>query len=101
MRLGKVVGSVVATHKHDQLTGHKLLIVRQLKPGQDGSLIPAYGSSEFTVAIDLVGAGTGETVLYTTGSSARNVSSSTPDCPVDEAIVGIVDYTDFAPDLVR
>ena len=101
MKLGKVVGSVVATHKHDQLVGHKLLIVRQLKPEPGGSLIPAPGSNEFTVAIDLVGAGTGETVLYTSGSSARNVASSTHDNPVDEAIVGIVEQADFNTNEVR
>jgi ethanolamine utilization protein EutN len=95
MKLGKVVGSVVATRKHEGLVGHKLLIVRQLKPGPDGALVPAKSSSEFTVAIDLVGAGSGETVLYTSGSPARGASSGESDSPVDEAIVGIVDQTDF------
>ena len=96
MKLGKVVGSVVATRKHDRLVGYKLLLVRQLKPGTDGKLVPAKSSSEFTVAIDLVGAGPGEYVLYASGSPAR--SASTPDIndsPVDEAIVGIVDQADF------
>jgi len=96
MKLGKVVGSVVATRKHERLVGHKLLLIRQLKPGKDGSLVPAQSSSEFTVAIDLVGAGPGEYVLYTSGSPARNVSAPDfNDSPVDEAIVGIVDQADF------
>ncbi|MDR1977488.1 MAG: EutN/CcmL family microcompartment protein [Synergistaceae bacterium] len=94
MKLGKVVGSVVATRKHELLVGYKLLIVRQLKPGPDGSLIPAPGSSEFTVAVDLAGAGVGEIVLFTTGSPARNSASDSSESPVDEAIVGIVDSTD-------
>lgn len=95
MKLGKVVGSVVATRKDDRLLGHKLLIIQQLKPGDDGKLVPARGSSEFTVSVDLVGAGTGELVLYTSGSSARNAASEAHDSPIDEAIVGIVDSTDI------
>ena len=96
MKLGKVVGSVVATQKHERLEGHKLLLVRQLKPGVDGKLVPAQSGSEFTVAIDLVGAGPGEYVLYASGSSARNASSPDfNDSPVDEAIVGIIDQADF------
>jgi ethanolamine utilization protein EutN len=96
MKLGKVIGSVVATRKHDRLVGYKLLIVRQLKPGPEGSLVPAQrGGGEFIVAVDLVGAGPGELVLYASGSSARNASTDSHDSPVDEAIVGIVDQTDF------
>jgi microcompartment protein CcmK/EutM len=52
------------------------------------------GSGEFLVSVDLVGAGTGELILYTSGSSARNAASGTPDNPIDAAIVGIVDQTD-------
>jgi ethanolamine utilization protein EutN len=95
MKLGKVVGSVVATRKHDRLVGYKLLMVRQLKPGPEGSLIPAPSGSQFIVAIDLVGAGPGDFVLYASGSSARNAATDSHDSPVDEAIVGIVDQTDF------
>jgi ethanolamine utilization protein EutN len=95
MKLGKVIGSVVATRKHDRLVGNKLLIVRQLKPDPEGSLVPAHSGSEFIVAVDLVGAGPGELVLYSSGSSARNASTDSHDSPVDEAIVGIVDQTDF------
>jgi microcompartment protein CcmK/EutM len=69
--------------------GYKLLIVRQLKPEPEGKMIPAHSGSEFVVAVDLVGAGTGELVLYTSGSSARNASTDSPDSPVDDAIVGI------------
>jgi ethanolamine utilization protein EutN len=101
MKVGKVVGSVVATRKHERLVGHKLLLVRQLKPGPDGSLVPAQSSSEFTVAIDLVGAGPGDFVLYTSGSPARNASSDSSDSPVDEAIVGIIDQADFNVNEVR
>ncbi|MDR1943619.1 MAG: EutN/CcmL family microcompartment protein [Synergistaceae bacterium] len=95
MNLGRVVGSVVATRKDERLRGHKLLLVQKLKPGEGGSLIPSRGSSEFLVSVDLVGAGAGELILYTSGSSARNAASESYDNPIDAAIVGIVDQTDI------
>ena len=51
-----------------------------------------YGKPEGTylVAVDTVDAGFGETVLIVSGSSAR-MASGMKDCPVDAAIVGIVD----------
>ncbi|MDR3322281.1 MAG: EutN/CcmL family microcompartment protein [Synergistaceae bacterium] len=95
MNLGRVVGSIVATRKDERLCGHKLLIVQKLKPGQGGELIPSKGSSEFVVSVDLVGAGTGELIMYTSGSSARNAASESYDNPIDTAIVGIIDQTDI------
>jgi ethanolamine utilization protein EutN len=97
MNLGRVVGSLVATRKDERLRGHKLLLIQKLKPGEGGALIPSRGSSEFTVSVDLVGAGTGELVLYTSGSPARNAASDSMDSPIDAAIVGIVDQTDIDP----
>jgi ethanolamine utilization protein EutN len=47
-------------------------------------------TDEFIIAIDSVGAGIGETVLITTGSSARLALHNTS-CPADAVIVGIVD----------
>jgi ethanolamine utilization protein EutN len=95
MNLGKIVGSVVATRKDDRLLGHKLMIIQKRQPGLNGTLVPARGSSEFTVAVDLVGAGIGELVMYTSGSPARTATSPSNDNPVDAAIVGIVDQTDI------
>jgi microcompartment protein CcmK/EutM len=83
MRLGRVVGTVVATQKSEGLTGSKLLVVQAVEV--DGK--PA---EEFTVAVDTVGAGAGEVVLVVHGSSAR-LTDKTRDLPVDGAIVAIVD----------
>jgi microcompartment protein CcmK/EutM len=83
MQIGKVVGTVVATRKSEKLTGAKLLIVKQI--GLDGSETGA-----FVVAIDAVGAGTGEVVLYASGSSAR-LTSTTKDTPTDAVIMAIID----------
>ena len=82
MILGKVVGSIVSTRKNEKLVGQKLLIVRPLEN------MEAKGE---LVAIDNVGAGIGETVLITTGSSARLALLNT-NAPCDAVIVGIVDY---------
>ncbi len=83
MILGRVVGTVVATRKDDRLLSAKLLVVRPVSP--DGQLEGAA-----LVAIDTVDAGTGETVLVVSGSSAR-MADGLGQAPVDAAIVGIVD----------
>ncbi len=83
MILARVVGTVVATRKDERLVSTKLLVVRPVDPaGQmDGN---------YLVAVDTVDAGAGETVLIVSGSSAR-MASGLKDCPVDAAIVGVVD----------
>ncbi len=83
MRIARVVGSAVATIKDPSLTGHKLLLVR----GADefGELEP-----EVFVAVDVVGAGSGELVLVAEGSAARTVRT-TDGQPVDAVIMGILD----------
>lgn len=93
LKLGKVVGSVVATRKDERLVGQKLMIVCELMLDKEGRFIPLYdGGCE--VAVDLVGAGTGEIVLFSSGSSARHACSGDANSPVDLAIVGIVDQAD-------
>jgi ethanolamine utilization protein EutN len=86
MFLAKVIGSVVATQKNPKFQGMKLLLV-QPYINKDYGLIPS-GSS--VVAVDSVGAGVGECVLFTQGSSAR-MTPVTKEAPVDAVIVGIVD----------
>jgi ethanolamine utilization protein EutN len=83
MILAKVVGTVVATRKDERLVSHKLLIIRPISPG-------GKGEGNHLIAVDTVDAGQGETVLVVSGSSAR-MASGLKDCPVDAAIVGIVD----------
>lgn len=83
MLLGKVVGTVVSTNKEEELSGLKLLLVR----GADAEGKAVGG---LVVAIDAVGAGLGEIVLYASGSSARQ-TRVTKDRPVDATIMAIVD----------
>ena len=83
MILGKVVGTVVATRKDERLVSNKLLVVRPIDPS-------GKAEGNYLVAVDTVDAGVGETVLIVSGSSAR-MASGMKDCPVDAAIVGIID----------
>lgn len=87
MLLGRVVGTVVATRKDPRLEGKKLLVVRTIDPsGKD--------QSGYLVAVDTVSAGFKEKVLLVSGSSAR-MAGGCRDCPVDTAIVGIVDSVEM------
>jgi len=88
MLLAKVVGTVVATRKDERLLSSKLLIARPMDPsGKPEGL--------YLVAVDTVDAGVGETVLIVSGSSAR-MASGLKDCPVDAAIVGVIDSIEVA-----
>lgn len=89
MFLAKVTGSLVATQKIDAMRGQKLLVVElfRVEPESRKSLT-ATGRS--LVAVDGLGAGVGELVLITQGSSAR-LTPETKELPVDAVIVGIVD----------
>ncbi len=86
MFVAKVIGNVVATQKDPKFQGMKLLLIQPYIT-KERSLV-ASGSS--IVAVDSVGAGIGECVLFTQGSSAR-LTPGTKDAPVDAVIVGIVD----------
>ena len=88
MLLAKIVGTVVATRKDPRLVSNKLLIVRAIDPR-------GKGDGAYLVAVDTVDAGAGETVLVVSGSSAR-MASGMKDCPVDAAIVGIIDAVELA-----
>jgi microcompartment protein CcmK/EutM len=83
MLLGRVVGTVVSTNKEAELDGLKLLLVR-------GADVEGKATGSLVVAIDAVGAGVGEVVLYASGSSARQ-TRVTKDRPVDATIMAIVD----------
>jgi microcompartment protein CcmK/EutM len=85
--LAKIVGTVVATRKDPRLVSNKLMVARPVDPR--GKAEGAY-----LVAVDTVDAGIGETVLIVSGSSAR-MAAGMKDCPVDAAIVGIIDTVDI------
>jgi microcompartment protein CcmK/EutM len=86
MKLGRIVGSVVSTRKDPSLASLKLLIVENLATTMEKE-------GGYVVAVDAVGAGPGEVILYATGSSAR-LTPVTKDRPVDAVIMAIVDSYD-------
>jgi ethanolamine utilization protein EutN len=89
MFIAKVTGSMVSTQKVSAMVGHKLMIVEpyRIDANDRGRLIT---TGRTFVAIDTVGAGEGEFVLITQGSSARQ-TPETKNLPIDTVIVGIVD----------
>ncbi len=81
MLTAKVVDNIWSTRKTDLLNGFKLMLVEVIGGKDDGLRV---------VAADNVGAGVGERVLVTLGSSARRMVGDDT-IPVDAAIVGIID----------
>src|SRR6516164_10855519 len=92
MFLDRVEGSVVATKKDPSMNGRKLLLLRpQLVDEKDPAKFRP--GTNTIVAVDSVGAGIGEMVLFCQGSSAR-LAPNLKDAPVDAVIIGIVDVVD-------
>lgn len=87
MLIGKVVGSVVATRKDEKLANLKLLVVQV----HDQANKP---KDQYVVAVDSVEAGVDDLVLFATGSSARQ-TTSTDAKPVDAVIMAVIDSWDL------
>ncbi|CAN5548643.1 EutN/CcmL family microcompartment protein [soil metagenome] len=87
MIIARILGTVVSTQKDERLHGKKLLIVKPIN--LDGT-----DQSGYVVAVDTVGAGFHEKVLVVAGSSAR-LAEGNKDCPVDSAIIGVIDSYEF------
>lgn len=89
MFVAKVTGSLVATQKVDSMVGFKLLIVEPYRLDSEKRERLTTTGRTF-VAVDTLGAGEGEFVLITQGSSAR-LTPETKSMPIDTVVVGIVD----------
>ena len=83
MLIAKVVGDVVASHKAEGISGHKLMLVQPVD-------VQGAAKGNAFVASDSVGAGPGEWVILCQGSSAR-MTPATEGKPVDAVIIGIID----------
>jgi microcompartment protein CcmK/EutM len=88
MFLGKVIGTVWATRKDEELVGMKLQLVKHV--GIDYKV-----KDTFVVAVDTVQAGIGDVVLVCSGSSARQ-TAVTKNKPVDAVIMAVVDKLDIS-----
>jgi microcompartment protein CcmK/EutM len=91
VNLGRVTGTLVASRKDPSLSGMTFLVVRQLDVANEET-------GGYVVAVDSVGAGVGEVVLYASGSSARQ-TEVTRDRPCDAVVMAIVDEWDVDGDI--
>jgi ethanolamine utilization protein EutN len=89
MFVAKVTGSLVSTQKVSSMKGFKLLVVEpyRVEPSKRDSLVT---TGRTFVAVDTLGAGVGDYVLLTQGSSAR-MTPETKTMPIDAVVIGIVD----------
>ena len=92
MLLARVIGNVVSTKKDEAMKGRKLLLLRPLLVDEANPTQFRPGANT-VVAVDSLGAGQGETVLFCQGSSARQAAGMLT-LPVDAVVVGIVDAVD-------
>ncbi|HKB87597.1 MAG TPA: EutN/CcmL family microcompartment protein [Ignavibacteriaceae bacterium] len=83
MFLGNVIGNIWATRKYSAINSFKLMIVQPINSDYEDI-------GEPIVAVDTVGAGPGETIIYITASEAV-IPLPVDMAPVDASIVGIVD----------
>jgi len=88
MLIARVIGTVVATRKHERLVGSKIQVVQPLEPKAQTPLGDPF------IAVDAVGAGVGERVVVVLGSSARQAVDDNR-IPVDATIIGIIDQIDI------
>jgi ethanolamine utilization protein EutN len=88
MQIARVVGTVVATHKHRKFEGAKLLLVQPLNMDDTPR-------GNALLAVDGVGAGVREKVLIVLEGRAAGEALGRKAAPVDAAIVGIVDQVDL------
>lgn len=93
MKLGRVIGTVVASQKSEKLNGLKFLLLENINPAT------MKGNGSYIVAIDGVGAGTHEIVFYATGSCGR-YTEATLGKPSDATITAIVDYIEIGGEYV-
>lgn len=84
MKLGRVIGRVVATHKHETLEGLALLLVQPVDERGEPAGSPV-------VAFDTVRAGTGDTVVFESGKEAAQANPNGWFSPADAAVLGVVD----------
>ena len=90
MFIALVTGSIVATQKTSTMTGHKLLIVEPYRLDEKKKRTQLITTGRTFIAVDTLGAGEGQFVLVTQGSSAR-MTPETKALPIDAVIIGLID----------
>ncbi|MCZ2157268.1 MAG: EutN/CcmL family microcompartment protein [Bryobacterales bacterium] len=93
MLIGRVLGEVIATHKHESYEGLKILMVQPLH--LDGTKRGAA-----MVAVDAVGAGADQMVLLAPEGFCAMSAVERMQSPIDAAVLAIVDEIDLASSAV-
>ena len=84
MIIGRIVGNVIASHKHGDHQGKKILLVQPLDLADQ----PA---GDIIIALDAVDAGVGDRVLAVQEGFSAMTSVGHTDSPIDAAIIGVID----------
>jgi ethanolamine utilization protein EutN len=92
MLIARVVGEMVASHKHPSHEGRNLLLVQPLE-------LNGTNRGVAVIALDAVGAGIGDQVLLTTDGYAAMSSVDRMQSPIDMAVIGLIDRVDLETDL--
>lgn len=90
MRIGRVIGNIVSTCKHEKLVGAKLLLIQPITP-------EAKPFGNLVLAVDAAQAGVGDTVLLVLEGRAAISALGRAGAPVDAAVLGVVDQIDSSP----
>jgi ethanolamine utilization protein EutN len=90
MLIGRVVGELVSTHKHESHQGRKALLVQPLN--LDGT-----NRGDALIAFDAVDAGIGDRVLVVTEGFSAMTAVGRPQSPIDMAVIGFIDHIDVIP----
>ena len=96
MILARVIGNVWSTRKEESLRGLKFLVVQPVTLSYDDlglAQLKEVGNS--LIAGDQIGAGEGDIVMVSSGSSARQGLTTNKNIPIDAIIVGIIDRETF------
>jgi ethanolamine utilization protein EutN len=94
MIIGKIIGEVVSSAKHEKHEGIKLLLVRQLDLKDQDQGAPF-------IAVDVLGAGVGDKVLMTQDGWAAMTAVKRMKSPIDAAVIGIIDEVELLPEFSR
>ena len=89
MIIGRVVGNVIASHKHSDHHGKKILLVQPLD-------LEEQPAGDIIIALDAVGAGVGDRVLAVQEGFSAMTSVGHTDSPIDAAVIGVIDHVELA-----
>ena len=88
MIIARVVGNVIATQKHPDHAGKKILLVQPLD-------LQGEPTGDVIVALDAVDAGVGDRVLAVQEGFSAMTSVGHTESPIDAAVIGVIDLVEL------